>query len=371
MTTLTPERLRAIALGQLAQMYVPDARAFVFCRKRHATGITAAGISHRYTAITALGLAGEDPATVSAILGRDSLRDLCRDLVVRADVTEGIGDVALTCWASHATGYDGSAPAWRRLMALSPDTQPVPVVELAWALSALSLDTALADRGLRDRVARRVMSLYHDPAGTFPRNAGPADGARRHVACFADQVYPILALAQYAAASGDRRAIEIASRTAARICRAQGADGQWWWHYDTRVDALVERYPVYSVHQHAMAPMALQALGQVTGTDFAEPISRGLRWLGSAPELDGGTLVDDANGTIWRKVARREPRKASRYLQALATRLVPGSTWPGLDALLPPGAVDYECRPYEFGWLLYAWPRQAVATAASSGPPRS
>jgi len=22
---------------------------------------------------------------------------------------------------------------------------------------------------------------------------------------------------------------------------------------------------------------------------------------------------------------------------------------------MPPGRVDYECRPYELGWLLYAW----------------
>ena len=28
---------------------------------------------------------------------------------------------------------------------------------------------------------------------------------------------------------------------------------------------------------------------------------------------------------------------------------------PSMNLLLPPSSVDYECRPYELGWLLYAW----------------
>jgi hypothetical protein len=26
-----------------------------------------------------------------------------------------------------------------------------------------------------------------------------------------------------------------------------------------------------------------------------------------------------------------------------------------LNLLFPPDRIDFECRPYEFGWLLYAW----------------
>ena len=111
-----------------------------------------------------------------------------------------------------------------------------------------------------------------------------------------------------------------------------------------------------------MAPMALRALQQVAGTDFSEPVARGLDWLVSAPELDGRSLIDEARGVIWRKVGRRERAKASRYLQAVATRWRPGASWPALDRLFPARSVDYECRPYHLGWLLYAWqPRAAVA----------
>ena len=80
---------------------------------------------------------------------------------------------------------------------------------------------------------------------------------RAHVGSFADQVYPLQALARAARLTGSPDALDAANRTAARICSLQGAAGQWWWHYDSRNGQVVEPYPVYSVHQHAMAPMVL------------------------------------------------------------------------------------------------------------------
>ena len=60
------------------------------------------------------------------------------------------------------------------------------------------------------------------------------------------------------------------------ICELQGPDGQWWWHYDTRTGKVVEGYPVYSVHQDSMAPMALLDLEDAGGPQHSEAITRGL-----------------------------------------------------------------------------------------------
>jgi hypothetical protein len=105
--------------------------------------------------------------------------------------------------------------------------------------------------------------------------------------------------------------------------------------------------------------MALGALASLGATDVCAHIKAGLDWLWQAPELDGGTLIDNRAATIWRKVARREPGKVSRTLQALASR-TPGRRVPGLDALFPPRVIDYEDRPYHLGWILYAWPEGGV-----------
>jgi hypothetical protein len=191
----------------------------------------------------------------------------------------------------------------------------------------------------------------------FPHNLGGRAGdLRGHVCCFADLVYPVHALAHYAELFGDAEARDVALRGAGAMCARQGPDGQWWWHYDLRTGDVIERYPVYAIHQDAMAPMALLALERAAGIDLRPRIAKGLAWLMHAPELGGGSLIDESAGLIWRKVARREPPKLSRFAQAAASRLHPALRAPGLDTLFPPCAVDYEDRPYHLGWLLHAWP---------------
>ena len=83
----------------------------------------------------------------------------------------------------------------------------------------------------------------------------------------------------------DPRALDIARQCAQHICALQGKSGQWWWHYDYRTGEILEGYPVYSVHQDAMAPMALLALEEAGGGDYWAPIAKGLQWLYSPPKF--------------------------------------------------------------------------------------
>jgi len=105
--------------------------------------------------------------------------------------------------------------------------------------------------------------------------------------------------------------------------------------------------------------MALFSLRNAGGPDYEKEVQKGLEWLAFSPEIQG-SLVDEKTGVIWRKVARREPGKLGRYIQAAASRVHPGFRAPGLDVVFPPMAVDYECRPYHLGWLLYAWQEKRV-----------
>src|SRR5690606_8658542 len=68
-----------------------------------------------------------------------------------------------------------------------------------------------------------------------------------------------------------------------------------------------------------------------------------------------GSMVDENENVIWRKAGRRELKKVARGISAATTAIYPGFTHPGLDTIFPPTRLDYECRPYELGWLLYAW----------------
>jgi hypothetical protein len=356
-------RLREMAIRGLARMYRPDEGLFAFRLRRAGDGSSILeGSSLRYSAIVVIGLAREEEAVQESILAGGGVRNACARLVSEVDRIENLGDVALVLWAASATGYPECRPVIERLLALQPDNSAHPTVEVAWTLAALCAESDASVEPLRARLARRLIASFEPRSGMFPHVLARRPGAfRGHVCCFADLVYPVQALARYAEASGDTEARDVALRCATTICSRQGPAGQWWWHYDRRTGDLVERYPVYAVHQDAMAPMALFALERAAAIDVRSPIARGLDWLSHAPELRNGSLIDEEADLIWRKVARREPQKLSRYAQAAASRLHHALRTPGLDILFPPCVIDYEDRPYHLGWLLHAWPAERAA----------
>jgi hypothetical protein len=335
-------------------MYDAPGRRFVFRVRRNGIGLVREGRSARYSAIAMIGLAREDEGETRRILGHEPGL-LLRELQIRGETSDGLGEVALVHWALTAHCWRDRGGTLRRLLALRPAETPQPTVELAWGLMALCADAEAPVADMRESLARRLVHSAR-PAGVFPHVVDGSSSMRSHVSCFADFVYPIQALSTYHKLTGDAAALDAALEASALICRLQGRAGQWWWHYDFRTGQVVEPYPVYAVHQDAMAPMALRALQEASGRDFKEPVARGLQWLESSPELRGGSLIDETAGLIWRKVARREPGKLARYLQAAASRLRPSLRVPGLDRVLPPGSIDFEDRPYHLGWVLYAWP---------------
>ncbi|MET0930624.1 MAG: hypothetical protein ABWX74_13975 [Aeromicrobium sp.] len=319
------------------------------------------GVSLRYTAIAALGLSRLPTAEQRAVLGGRTASELARAAGSRSLDQQDPGAVALATWA--AAELSGAAPP-ELLARLGRDLssgRPIPTVDLAWIVTA-ALAAGPAGEALAASAGPRLLDGQGDH-GIFPHvlPARSQNRWRRHVGSFADQVYPLQALARMFQVTGDRSQLDAAEAVADRICELQGPDGQWWWHYDVRTGDVVERFPVYSVHQHAMAPMTLFDLAEAGGRDRTAEVVRGLRWIRSHPEVDGD-LVHDSLGVIWRKAGRREPRKAVRRLSAVTTSLRPGLRLAQLDRVFPANRVDHECRPYELGWLLYAWlPRREGA----------
>ena len=353
-------RLHELSISGLPLMYEPAERMFVFRVRPNAGGLVREGLSRRYTAITAIGLAAHADAA-EAVLGKGGIETVSSRILDDVATVTNMGDVALTLWAARALKQPELARALDRLRVLDPVNQPHPTVEVAWALSALCVDEDPMDARLRTELANRLLQAFNAETAIFPHMLGGASSARSHVACFADLVYPMQALARYGKLTGDQRALDAALRCARHICASQGSDGQWWWHYDVRTGHVVEGYPVYAVHQDAMAPMALFEVAEATGVNFDREIALGLSWLESSPELEGKSLIDPSAGIIWRKVARKEPNKLSRYMQAAASSVHPSLRAPGLDTIFPPETIDFEDRPYHLGWVLYSWPAARVA----------
>lgn len=381
--------LIALSVRALEQMYRKDKGCFAHCIRRTSEGDRVEGVSRRYTAISLIGLAsavhdqhdgearrlltstagmrtgryasGEtlvDEHTPLVALGEDSLVAVTGRMLNDVHNVENLGDVALTLWAARAVGHQDADQARERLLAMKPWEAACSTVELAWAVTALCHDFPMdsEDTDPLERTTRRLMDSFvpgsklfsHWPVGTRPARF------RGHVCCFADLVYPTQALARYHANTGSEQAATIAKQCGEQMCALQGRDGQWWWHFDVRTGHVVEAYPVYAVHQDSMAPMALLDLQEACNVDHGAAIERGLRWLYDPTEYDG-SLIDSKKGLVWRKVARHEPNKFSRTANALMSCIHPNLRAWGLGVLFRPGWVDWESRPYHFGWVLYAW----------------
>lgn len=366
------DRLLHVAMRGLPTMYRPDTDEFVFTRAAGSDGrVESRGTSTRYAAIVALG-AGllAEPEQRRVLRGR-SVEDLVTILIDRLGRVDNVGDVALVCWAAAEVDHPRLAEALARLGEVDASPRPRYVVEAAWVLDALVAARGHADVEARlARARERLLASRHVGSPVFPHAtaSGLVPWYRGHVACFADQVYPIQALARLHRSADDAQALRAATECADRICQLQGSGGQWWWHYDARNGRLVEGYPVYTVHQHAMAPMALLDLADAGGGDYREPIERGLRWISGPDELgpQGESMVLDADGVTWRKVWRGDPGKLVRAAHGLTSRVLPTRRAPGVDRLYRPGAIDRECRPYEFGWLLFTWLDGAGASTMPS-----
>jgi hypothetical protein len=170
---------------------------------------------------------------------------------------------------------------------------------------------------------------------------------RGRIGTFADQVYPTIAFARLSQALDEQPARQMAQRTAQKMCELQAPLGEWCWHYDSKSGKVVSRYPVYSVHQHAMGPMMLFAAGEATGIDFSAAIHKGLAWIYGDNELKLD-LVDTSLDLVWRCI----------YLDSIHAYSDAAQRVMGLrsgTAAAQNLKVRYECRPYELGWLLYAF----------------
>lgn len=352
------DTLIGLAKKGLPQMYATGAFAHTVRSKttRHGLSVEPEGDSLRYAINVALGLSFIDLAEQRAILGGDTAADLVRTTVKRAESSEDPGAVALAAWTAAEAADVYTPVLLGRLTELLASGDPVATVDCSWMLLAGLAAHHIGDTDPLITMARERLLDAQGASGLFPHRlpASSHGQLRAHVGCFADQVYSTQGLARLSVARHDPAALAAAEACAARICALQGPAGQWWWHYDVRNGRVVEGYPVYSVHQHAMAPMALLDLREAGGTDHLDALVKGLEWLDRHPEVPV-PLIDEEHGVIWRKVARREPKKAVRAMSAITTAVRPGLALPGIDAFFPPTRVDYECRPYELGWLLYAW----------------
>jgi hypothetical protein len=359
LANLCTRDLCALAANGLVAML--DSEKQLFCHRLNRTpkGLVREGLSHRYSVMALLGLHRLEAG------GRRSLPiDTGRVFdALLADLAwiDNIGDLGLLLWLCAVTRPDHLEQIYsdldvRRALSRFPGAQNGVTMEVSWFLSGLAHAALAVGRKLPHlpTLAAETFLLVtanqgvHGTFGHLARSRGVRGALRGRIGSFADQVYPIYALAKFGEAFQNGPALELSRSCADAICRSQGPLGQWWWHYDALTGKVFQRYPVYAVHQHGMAPLALFALADVAGFDFSKSIYKGLAWIYGNNELNLD-LCETPSNLVWRSVYRRNP--AGTCLRELVDFLK------GSPSTVPVGdlRIKSECRPYELGWLLYAF----------------
>jgi hypothetical protein len=353
------------ALGGLPRMLDPETGVFVFTVRPGGP----AGRSLRYTAITLIGLTAAARAGFETRLHLDRL---VRGLADRRREIANPGELGLLLWCL-SDYHEEATPAHEEIVARIPTTaarlRGLTSTEQGWLLTGLSRMARVAPSHVEvadkaHAVFTALQANYAEDTGLFCYG-GRAGGRlrrrlRRRLGFFDNQVYGIQASADYYRAFGDRDALAMAGRCADQILHAQGPLGQWPWHYNVRTGAVVDRYPVYAVHQHGMAPMALNAVAEIAGRGVDDALERSVAWVFGENEL-GRTMVDPERAVIWRSIRRRIAHgKLVHVFKALSLVGLQGAGNRLATMVNTPGQldVDMECRPYELGWLLLAFARR-------------
>lgn len=350
--------LNRIAVSGLLQMF--DGHRNLFCerlvRTRH--DLTRERPSYRDTLIALLGLlhfenfGGRSPIDVRRVLSE--LLDVGR--------VESLSDLGLLLWVCAEAGLEFARRVCSELdmdRALSRfrEGRQACTLSLAWFISGLTHLTLAGQGHFRD-VAEKAYSLLRQNQGEFGlfshlAETGSLSGLMRgRLGSFADQIFSVYGLAKFSHAFDSRRATEKALDCALTLCELQGSMGQWWWHYDAATGKVVGRYPVYSVNQYALAPMAFRTLGETVQSDFSVWIDRGMRWIFGENELEQD-LRDLSSNVIWDAVGRRDHlRRIQSAIQVLSMH---EDTHPHRDL-----SLVWECRAANLGWLLFAWAEGAA-----------
>lgn len=341
------ERIVGFSIDNLQRLCLPSG---LYCFDTPSGGGELRGESVRYSLMVLLGCQRASSSALP-VPDLDALWDVCFERT--ASMTPG--DLGLALWADSRRGHAHGAQILSALERSVPEEgalAPLVGMEIGWMLIGLAeaVDALPAAEPLLRRVAAHLLGPRRARSGLYFHDG--RSRLRRRLPNFATEIYTLLALARVARndlVPGARRSAESLGEI---LVRLQLPDGAWPWLFDAERGSIVERYELYSVHQDAMAPMAMVELSELTGDRrWLDAAIAGLAWSHGENEL-GVDMFDEGSGLVHRSLRRSRPWDRSVLIASSASALSIGRP---LERIGTPIELNRTCRPYHLGWILEAW----------------
>lgn len=307
----------------------------------------------RAGAIVLLGLLRADEVGLKHPFSTGALRT--RVLGDLSGPDAGPGELGLALWAESRA--DGGAV--NEITGLVPGKLPkgfdrIPLHALAWLVSGLTEASTRVGGGpeldsLLEQAAAALIARAVSSTGFASDHHHRIGGGMTPVS---GQFHALTALCQLQRADRADTAAEPAGRLLSALLDIQREDGSWPGVVDPVRGEAAALYPVFTVTQVAIAPIALRIsreIGLPGETEAAS--SAAIAWADGNNRL-GFDLVHEKEARLDRAIMpRRKPGAVSRGFTSAARRLRGRLPEPDRTDLI----LDPEVSSEDLGWVLEAW----------------
>ena len=334
---MEPRELERIALDRLPELQVASGLFRATARIEGVEDETEPATALQAGIVVLLGLLRAEEAGTDQPFSTGALRTRILGDLGNESVTPG--ELGLALWAESRAG--GSAIGEidgliRRATVRGFDK--VTLEQLAWLASGLSESSVLTG------IAGRINSSTGLAADVHGRRLGSAVPV-------SSQFHLLHALCQ-TVRSGAEDLRDTAGKLASSLLTLQRQDGAWPGLIDPARASAAVIYPVLTVTQLAVAPIALRAASELgLPGNFDAAIGNGIYWTGDGNAL-GRELVHVEDARIDRGILpRRQPGALGRGISSAARRITGQAAEPDAKQLI----IDPAASSEDLGWVLEAW----------------
>ncbi len=343
-----------ISVDSLEQMFIPDKNEFAMTKVKIGNNIKLEGKNVRYTLINLIGLQKAQNFNRQFSY---NLNNILNTQLERIDKYNGVGELGLLLWATALISPKDTFQLLTKINfheALNnfKDSKSGFTMELSWFLTGLLFASSFNEKfkssidNLPNKVYKKIRKNYGGKGIFQHEDTNNLKGKlRANIGTFADQVYSIYALSLFSKQYQNEEALLIAKQCADKICSHQSKSGEWKWQYDSETGNVISHYPIHSIYQFALAPMALFAIQMATYKDYTKYIFKGLDWIANNNHLNN-LIIDKSNNAIWNKITPITNSKLFSILNFLKVK----SLYKNKKL-----KIQFESNSYEFGWILYTF----------------